>query len=107
MENKSVLRLHKIRLNKEIKMPRGDKTGPEGKGPKTGRGLGPCEETTEKQLDTKDKDTKDTTEKQLETQRGTGRGPCGDGEPRGGGKGNSSSGGKGGRRKGTNGITYF
>jgi len=23
-------------------MPRGDKTGPEGKGPKTGRGLGDC-----------------------------------------------------------------
>ena len=23
-------------------MPRGDKTGPEGQGPKTGRGLGPC-----------------------------------------------------------------
>lgn len=23
-------------------MPRGDGTGPEGKGPRTGRGLGPC-----------------------------------------------------------------
>jgi len=23
-------------------MPRRDKTGPEGKGPRTGRGLGPC-----------------------------------------------------------------
>lgn len=26
----------------EYKMPRGDRTGPEGKGPKTGRGLGHC-----------------------------------------------------------------
>ena len=25
-----------------IKIPRKDKTGPEGKGPRTGRGLGPC-----------------------------------------------------------------
>lgn len=25
-----------------INMPNKDKTGPEGKGPKTGRGLGPC-----------------------------------------------------------------
>jgi len=24
-------------------MPQGDKTGPEGKGPRTGRGLGDCE----------------------------------------------------------------
>ncbi len=23
-------------------MPRGDRTGPQGQGPKTGRGLGPC-----------------------------------------------------------------
>lgn len=27
-------------------MPRGDKTGPEGKGPKTGRGLGNCKITS-------------------------------------------------------------
>ncbi|MEE4259861.1 MAG: DUF5320 domain-containing protein [Bacteroidales bacterium] len=27
-------------------MPRLDKTGPEGKGPKTGRGLGDCNKTT-------------------------------------------------------------
>jgi hypothetical protein len=26
----------------ETKMPRKDGTGPDGKGPKTGRGLGPC-----------------------------------------------------------------
>ena len=26
-------------------MPRGDKTGPNGEGPKTGRGLGPCTTT--------------------------------------------------------------
>jgi len=29
-----------------VKIPRGDKTGPEGKGPKTGRGLGNCNTTT-------------------------------------------------------------
>lgn len=29
-----------------IKIPRGDKTGPEGKGPKTGRGLGDCNKDT-------------------------------------------------------------
>ena len=32
-----------------IKIPRGDKTGPEGKGPKTGRGLGDCKDTSSKQ----------------------------------------------------------
>ena len=32
-----------------VKIPRGDKTGPEGKGPKTGRGLGDCKKTTSKQ----------------------------------------------------------
>ena len=31
-----------INLKKEVKMPRGDKTGPNGNGPKTGRGLGYC-----------------------------------------------------------------
>ena len=65
-------------------MPRGDKTGPEGKGPKTGRGLGDC----------------GTTEKQLENTRGRGRG-------RGRGQGNGSAGRGMGRRKGPNGITYF
>lgn len=29
-------------LTKEVIMPRGNKTGPEGKGPMTGRGLGSC-----------------------------------------------------------------
>lgn len=29
-------------------MPRQDKTGPEGKGPKTGRGLGVCDDNTGK-----------------------------------------------------------
>lgn len=28
-------------------MPRGDRTGPQGQGPKTGRGLGPCGTGTE------------------------------------------------------------
>jgi len=83
-------------------MPNRDKTGPKGEGAKTGRGKGDCKETTEKQL---------------ENQRGTGRGPCGDGKPRGGaGKGNGKGQGKcdgtgkgngGGRRKGPNGVTYF
>lgn len=27
-------------------MPRGDKTGPEGKGPKTGRGMGDCKKSS-------------------------------------------------------------
>lgn len=64
-------------------MPNRDKTGPAGKGPKTGRGMGPC-----------------GTEEALEKKRGKGIGPCGDGTPRGGGRG-------GGRRKGPNGITYY
>lgn len=32
-------------------MPRRDRTGPEGKGPKTGRGLGPCDDKDTKQSD--------------------------------------------------------
>jgi len=87
-------------------MPNKDKTGPEGKGEKTGRGAGDC----------------GTTEKQLDNSRGKGRGPCGDGNPRGGdgkgqgqgegkcdgtGKGNGKGQGKGARRKGENGITYY
>jgi hypothetical protein len=39
-------------LNKKkevFNMPRGDGTGPEGKGPKTGRGLGKCNGTGKKQ----------------------------------------------------------
>jgi len=47
-------------------MPNRDGTGPEGKGPRTGRGLGNCPKTEVK---------------------GTGRGPCGNGIPRGGGRG--------------------
>jgi len=43
-------------------MPRRDKTGPEGEGPKTGRGLGNCK-------DVKEKDTKSTV-----VRRGEGRG---------------------------------
>jgi len=82
-------------------MPNKDKTGPEGKGAKTGRGVGNCE-TTEKQTT-----EKQTTEKQLDNQRGKGRGPCGDGKPRGGnGQGNGRGNGQG-RRKGADGITHF
>ena len=69
-------------------MPNRDRTGPQGKGPRTGRGLGTCE----------------TTEKQLERSRGTGLGR-GQGGP---GRGQGCGCGKGrGRRKGPNGITYF
>ena len=68
-------------------MPRGDRTGPRGEGPRTGRGMGPC--TTEKQLENKRENDDGT---------GVGRG----GVPRGGGRGHC-----GGRRKGPNGITYF
>lgn len=32
-------------------MPRGDKTGPEGKGPKTGRGLGKCSDKDVKEIE--------------------------------------------------------
>ena len=81
-------------------MPRGDKTGPEGKGPKTGRGLGPC------------------SDEEVSVEKGKkGRGPCGDGTPNGGtgrGRGRGQGAGQGtgqgrgrGRRKGANGITYF
>ena len=84
-------------------MPNRDGTGPRGEGAGTGRGKGPC--VTEKQLGPRSKDTKETTEKQLEKTR-KGLGPCGDGTPRGGGQGRGQ-GGQGGRRKGSNGITYF
>jgi len=67
-------------------MPRGDKTGPEGKGPGTGGGRGGC--ITEKALDGKRK----------------GLGPCGDGTPRGGG---GRGGGCRGRRRGQGGVTYY
>ena len=66
-------------------MPARDKTGPEGKGPGTGRGLGPCV----------------TTEEQLEKQRGRGL-ARGRGAPRGRGRGMAR-----GRRRGPKGITYF
>jgi len=79
-------------------MPNRDKTGPSGEGEKTGRGKGPC--GTDK--------TDETTEKQLDNQRGTGRGPFGNGKPRGGaGKGNGQGRAGRGRRKDENGITYF
>ena len=68
-------------------MPRGDKTGPSGKGPRTGRGMGPC----------------GTTEKQLGNQREIGGGQGGGNRQ---GLGQGPSGGRG-RRKGANGITYF
>jgi len=67
-------------------MPRGDKTGPRGEGPLTGRGMGKCK-TIEEQLSSKRK----------------GLGPCGDGTPCGCGKG----GGCRGRRRGKDGITHF
>ena len=67
-------------------MPGGDKTGPEGKGPKTGRGLGPC-----------------STEGQLEKARGNRpRRGLGRGAPAGAGGGGCR-----GRRRGPNGVTYF
>jgi len=68
-------------------MPNRDGTGPEGKGPRTGRGMGPCP-PIEKQLD----------EKRVNYQRGRGMGPCGGGMARGRCHG---------RRKGPNGITYY
>ena len=75
----------KEKIDKEVIMPGGDRTGPSGKGPRTGRGLGPC----------------GTTEKQLEDNRGLGRG-LGRGPGRGLGLGRGR-----GRRRGPNGITYF
>jgi len=85
-------------------MPGRDRTGPKGEGEGTGRGMGPC--VTEKQLPKEDKNPKGTTEKQLDESRGKGLGPCGDGKPRGEGRGKGQGGARG-RRKGTNGITYF
>jgi len=35
-------------------MPRGDRTGPRGKGPRTGRGLGDCEEEKVEKKEEKD-----------------------------------------------------
>lgn len=72
-------------------MPGRDGTGPEGEGPGTGRGLGPCT-TTEGQLD-------DQREQGLEKVRKAPRAPK---APKDGGKGRS-----GGRRRGPKGITYF
>jgi predicted DNA-binding protein (UPF0251 family) len=54
------------------KMPNRDGTGPEGKGPRTGRGLGRCKPSDNEELD---------------RTRPRGLGPCGDGTPRGGGRG--------------------
>lgn len=80
-------------------MPNRDRQGPpEGTGPRTGRDMGPCG---------KDKAVTEValTEKALEKQRGTGRGPCGNGKPRGGG--GVGNGRCRGRRQGPNGITYY
>ena len=68
-------------------MPNRDKTGPEGKGPKTGRGLGSCPET-------EDQDKPQKT-------RGTGRGPCGRGLVSGQNKTNSQSTGRVGMPRGS------
>ena len=66
-------------------MPNRDKTGPEGQGPRTGRGAGPCTPTTEGQLN------------QQRAPQGRGRGGAGRG------RGNGCRG----RRNGPNGITFF
>ena len=73
-------------------MPNRDKTGPDGKGSKTGRGCGPCgsEESSD------DKTNNDSDAKK-------GLGPCGDGTPRGGGRGRRGQG----QRRRANGITYY
>ena len=55
-------------------MPNRNGTGPEGKGPRTGRGLGRCEPKENEQLDSS-------------RPRKKGLGPCGDGTPFGGGRG--------------------
>lgn len=55
----------------KYKMPNKDGTGPEGKGPRTGRGLGNCSPKEGETLN--------------ETRKGLG--PCGNGTPRGGGRG--------------------
>ena len=78
-------------------MPREDRTGPNGNGPKTGRGMGPCEKS-KKPAKSVDKP---------EAKKGLG--PCGDGTPN-GGQGRGKGGGQGGcrgRRKDSNGITYY
>lgn len=62
-------------------MPRFDKTGPEGEGPRTGRGLGKCSEDYEPKGKRKYK------EKSEDEETGTGLGPCGNGIPRGLGRG--------------------
>jgi len=69
-------------------MPRGDKTGPRGEGPGTGRGLGGCVPNASPARTTR-----------------KGLGPCGDGTPRGGGMGRGRGG--MGRRRGPNGVTFF
>jgi len=57
-------------------MPRGDGTGPEGRGSLTGRGLGSCTGNVRPR-------------NAQRVQRGTGLGPRGNGIPRGGGLGRS------------------
>ncbi len=58
-----------------FKMPNKDGMGPEGKGPRTGRGLGNCQQRDDEQLDTTRPKKK-------------GMGPCGNGTSRGEGRGN-------------------
>ena len=58
----------------EYNMPNRDGTGPEGKGPRTGRGMGNCPPKEGESLD-------------KTRPRRRGLGPCGDGTPRGGGRG--------------------
>ena len=53
-------------------MPGGDKTGPQGEGPLTGRGLGPCNESDES--DKKKKKTKNLGRGLGRRGRGRGRG---------------------------------
>lgn len=65
-------------------MPGLNSTGPEGKGPMTGRRLGRCKSTKESQ-------TENPTAENKEVVLGIGRG----GKPRGGGKGNCVGGRKG------------
>jgi len=62
----------------EYKMPNKDGTGPEGKGSRTGRGLGNCQGSDENLDNSKP------------MKKGAGR--CGDGTPRGGGRGRCQGG---------------
>ena len=76
----------KINSVKEVSnMPRGDATGPDGQGPKTGRGLGKC-----------GKGTRNNPSQGSQGGMGSGRGGGrGQGQSRGGGRGQGQGGGKG------------